>query len=100
MIKNKIKELLSISIMLLSLFLFANPVIDTNFSDTGSEKVSDFENETEHDQEDDKEKKEFTFLNTFSFYTLFTCKEKSVSDVCLHSHHTNSSLYKPPILHS
>ncbi|ADN09908.1 hypothetical protein [Sulfurimonas autotrophica] len=98
MTKNKIKELLSITMIIFSLFLFATPSVDTSFFDASSEKVLDLENETE--QEHDEEKKEFTLFNTFSFYRLFTCKQKPVYHVCLQSYHNNLSLFKPPILHS
>jgi hypothetical protein len=94
----KIKKLLSICIIIFSLSLFANPVIDTTCLDTESEKVLDFDNEVEQDQEVDKEKKEFTLLNTFSLDTLCAWKEKSLYAIYQHSYHTNSSLYKPPIL--
>ncbi|QOP46394.1 hypothetical protein [Sulfurimonas paralvinellae] len=93
--KNKI---LSIALIVFSLFLFTAPIVDTICFDAGSEKVLDFDNETEPEYDDDK--KEATFLNTYSFYNLFTSNEKPLYHVCFHSHHNNSSLLKPPILHS
>jgi len=71
MAKNKIKELLSITMIIFSLFLFASPTIDTSFFDAGSEKVFDLDLENETEQENDVEGKNvFSLIKHFSFYSL------------------------------
>jgi len=101
MAKNKIKELLSITMIIFSLFLFASPTIDTSFFDAGSEKVLDLDLENETEQENDVEGKNvFSLIKHFSFYSLCAYNLKLAYTLHSHSYYNNSSLFKPPILHS
>lgn len=94
--KNKIKTLFSIAIVIFSLFIFVNPTINTNASDTSSEKILDFDEEIETEG-DDKEKSLFLYSQNLSFYNLCTYDLGLLYNPHLHNYHNNSSLFKPPI---
>ncbi|HIP15064.1 MAG TPA: hypothetical protein EYG74_06210 [Sulfurimonas autotrophica] len=97
MIKNQIKKLLAVTIMIFSLFIFANPNGDTNFFDTSSEseKVLDFADKPE--EKNDLEKYIFCILNFFPFIGIPPHKVKLADTLHLYTYHNNTSLFKPPI---
>ena len=97
MLDNQIKKLLTLSMIVFSLFFFANPVVDTNFFDTSSEKVLDLEEDIDQENDDEAEKNKFLFFNNFSFRTLFTCKPYVIDTLHVNSYKNNISLFKPPI---
>ena len=101
MTKNKIKTLLNIVMITFSLFIFAAPIVDANIIKNSSEKSIDFEEDFEQDILKDFEKNKI-LLETSLLYTLCSrfSNTQPIYILHLHKYKNNSSLYKPPILHS
>ena len=97
MTKNRLKELLNIAMIVFSLFIFAAPIVDANIIKNSSEKTIDFEEDLLKDFEKNK-----MLLDTSLLYTLCSrfSNTQPIYILHLHKYKNNSSLYKPPILHS
>ena len=105
---TQVKHLLHIVMIVISLFVLAAPIIDAGMIDNCTEKSVDtqdkeFEEDLEEDLEDKLEEKTKTIMvfNTSITYlfSAFSTTQPSYQ-LYLYTYKNNSSLYKPPILHS
>ncbi|MEJ2372876.1 MAG: hypothetical protein P8Y22_01525 [Sulfurimonas sp.] len=97
---NDIKELLSV--LIFSLFIFANPVVNTIAFDfdmnSASKTMLEAQEIEEAEEENEKESKSEFFLKHFALSNLFSTNTHSTYQIDAYTYRTNASLLKPPIL--
>lgn len=104
--RNNIKELLSI--LIFSLFIFANPIVNTLTFDmtSASDLMLEVEADTEEveleeaEDENEEEGKNVFFLKHLALSNLYSYSTQPTYQIHSHTYRTNASLLKPPIFNS